>query len=247
MSPSPDIIRHGPIALEHCSPGAASREKKLLFIHSSGHGSLLTADPATICLDCHDDPTGGKAVVHEATMDGGCVDCHSPHSSENKALLVKAEPALCSECHEVVDEGAMHSIIEEDGCQACHDPHSSDNAKLLPGPANGLCGECHDSMVEGSFVHEAVSEGSCTDCRQMTLTKDLLLQFMDERLGVDTTGLDETTELFSSGVIDSVGMVQLIGFVETEGNLTFGPEEITLDHLDSIGRILKFVANRHDE
>ena len=67
-----------------------------------------------------------------------------------------------------------------------------------------------------------------------------------ESNGVDTTGLDETTELFSSGVIDSVGMVQLIGFVETEGNLTFGPEEITLDHLDSIGRILKFVANRDD-
>jgi predicted CXXCH cytochrome family protein len=39
----------------------------------------------------------------------------------------------------VVDEGAMHSIIEEDGCQACHDPHSSDNAKLLSGPAEGLC------------------------------------------------------------------------------------------------------------
>ena len=81
----------------------------------------------------------------------------------------------------------------------------------------------------------------------MTLTKDLLLQFIDERLGVDTTGLDESTELFSSGIIDSGGMVQLIAFIESEGHLTFRPEEITLDHLDSIDRILKFLANRLDE
>ena len=78
----------------------------------------------------------------------------------------------------------------------------------------------------------------------MGLSKELLLGFMQEKLGVDTTDLDEDTRLFSSGVIDSVGMVQLIVFVESEGNVKFSPDYITLDHLDSIGCILRFVAER---
>lgn len=80
----------------------------------------------------------------------------------------------------------------------------------------------------------------------MGLSKELLLGFMQEKLGVDTTDLDEDTRLFSSGVIDSVGMVQLIVFVESEGNVKFSPDDITLDHLDSIGCILRFVAERQE-
>ena len=79
----------------------------------------------------------------------------------------------------------------------------------------------------------------------MGLSKELLLGFMQEKLGVDTADLDEDTRLFSSGVIDSVGMVQLIVYVESEGDVKFSPDDITLDNLDSIGRILNFVADGH--
>ena len=81
----------------------------------------------------------------------------------------------------------------------------------------------------------------------MGLSKELVLGFMQEKLGVDTTDLDEDTRLFSSGVIDSVGMVQLIVFVESEGQVKFNPDDITLDHLDSIGCILRFVADRQGQ
>ena len=47
---------------------------------------------------------------------------------------------------------------------ACHNPHSSKNSGLLETPSEELCQECHDDMMAGSFVHEAVSDGSCTDC-----------------------------------------------------------------------------------
>lgn len=80
----------------------------------------------------------------------------------------------------------------------------------------------------------------------MGLSKELLLGFMQEKLGVDTTDLDEDTRLFSSGVIDSVGMVQLIVYVESEGNMKFSPDDITLDHLDSIACILRFVAAQQE-
>jgi acyl carrier protein len=76
----------------------------------------------------------------------------------------------------------------------------------------------------------------------MTLSTQRLLTFVADTLGVDTAGVDENTPLFSSGMIDSASMVDLIVFVEAEGHVKFGPDDISLDHLDSIGKILRFVA-----
>jgi acyl carrier protein len=81
----------------------------------------------------------------------------------------------------------------------------------------------------------------------MALSKEGLLGFMEATLGVETTSLDEHTELFSSGIIDSAAMVELIEFVESEGQVTFSPDDLTLEHLDSISCILRFVADRHDQ
>ncbi len=81
----------------------------------------------------------------------------------------------------------------------------------------------------------------------MALSKEGLLAFMEATLGVETASLDEHTELFSSGIIDSAAMVELIEFVESEGNVTFSPDDLTLDHLDSISRILTFVAARCEQ
>jgi acyl carrier protein len=80
----------------------------------------------------------------------------------------------------------------------------------------------------------------------MAFGKESLFSFMNDRLGLDVTDVDEHTELFSSGIIDSAAMVELIEFVEAEGNVRFGPDDLTLDHLDSIDRILSFVAGRRD-
>jgi acyl carrier protein len=79
----------------------------------------------------------------------------------------------------------------------------------------------------------------------MTLNQDGLLHFMENKLGVDTSQVDADTPLFSSGIIDSTGMVELIVFVESAAAVKFSPDDITLDNLDSIGRILNFVADGH--
>jgi acyl carrier protein len=81
----------------------------------------------------------------------------------------------------------------------------------------------------------------------MPLSKESILRFMDESLGVDTAGVDEHTDLFSSGVVDSAAMVSLIEFVETAGGVTFYPDDLSLENLDSIERILRFVASRRDQ
>ena len=76
----------------------------------------------------------------------------------------------------------------------------------------------------------------------MTLDTHALMQFLENNLGVDTTAIDRDTPLFSAGIIDSAGMVDLIVFVESTAGVTFTPDDITLDNLDSLGRILDFVA-----
>lgn len=79
----------------------------------------------------------------------------------------------------------------------------------------------------------------------MTLGATDILRFMHEKLGIDGDGLDADSPLFSSGIIDSAGMVELILFVETTAQVEFLPDDITLERLDSIGRILTFVEERH--
>ena len=76
----------------------------------------------------------------------------------------------------------------------------------------------------------------------MALDTRALLQFLESNLGVDTAEIERDTSLFSAGVIDSAGMVDLIVFVESTADVKFTPDDITLDNLDSLGRILDFVA-----
>ena len=78
----------------------------------------------------------------------------------------------------------------------------------------------------------------------MALTKTELLHYLEESAGIDPTQIDETTELFSSGMIDSFAMVDLLVFLEKHTGARPGPEDISLDNLDSVQRILAFAASR---
>lgn len=79
----------------------------------------------------------------------------------------------------------------------------------------------------------------------MTLDRQALLRFLEARLGIDPSEVDDETPLFSSGLVDSVALAELIVYVENEAGISFQAEDITLDHLDTVGRILRFVATRH--
>ena len=73
------------------------------------------------------------------------------------------------------------------------------------------------------------------------IKKDNLLDFIRTQLGVDTSSLTDDTPLFSSGLIDSFSLVSMMSFVETEGRFRINPADVSLDNLDSVGRILRYV------
>lgn len=54
----------------------------------------------------------------------------------------------------------------------------------------------------------------------------------------DLTG---ESELFSSGALDSVAMMQLIMFVEETAGIQIRAEDVTLDNFDTVSRIVSYV------
>lgn len=76
----------------------------------------------------------------------------------------------------------------------------------------------------------------------MALSADSLLAFVRDELGIDTSGLDATSELFSEGIIDSLGVLDLVAFVSSEAGIEVKPTEISLENFDTIERILAFAA-----
>lgn len=76
----------------------------------------------------------------------------------------------------------------------------------------------------------------------MTLNREVLREWLASktRVNFDTVGDDD--ELFSSGIIDSFAMVELLSFLEKHTGSRLGPEDIDIDNLDSVNRILAFGA-----
>lgn len=74
----------------------------------------------------------------------------------------------------------------------------------------------------------------------MALCPESLISYLHQRQGLDLSELTEDALLFSNGLLDSFSMVDLIMFVEKEGDLAVSPADVTLENFDSIGRILAY-------
>jgi len=79
----------------------------------------------------------------------------------------------------------------------------------------------------------------------MALNRETLLEYFDEQMGLDTTEIDDQTLLFSSNVLDSFSLVDLMMFIEKEAEIKIEPLEVTLDNFDSMERIFNFVASHN--
>jgi acyl carrier protein len=78
----------------------------------------------------------------------------------------------------------------------------------------------------------------------MTLDRENLRRYLHEQQGLESEDFEDDTLLFSSGLIDSFSMVNLIMFIEDTAGVRVHPADVTLDNFDSIDRILAFVETR---
>jgi predicted CXXCH cytochrome family protein len=125
-----------------------------------------------LCRGCHSkmmNETLNKNRIHWPVVDKvGCLNCHEPHASKGKNLLLGDTKSLCRKCHpdtmehqvklaekEKQEKAAAkgrpirgtltHNPIQEGECSACHLPHASDSIHLMNKPSFvESCGACHD-------------------------------------------------------------------------------------------------------
>ncbi len=139
--------------------------------HSSRFSSLLKADQATLCGECHDDVlTGTGMTPHLPVVTGDCGGCHEVHGSD-RASLVKADDAtLCLGCHEdfVKSQEAASTVhAAVDDCLGCHSPHEGTQAGILRKDSKELCADCHEvdsEALNAASGHQPYLTSNCSDC-----------------------------------------------------------------------------------
>ncbi len=74
--------------------------------------------------------------------------------------------------------------------------------------------------------------------------KTALLTFLADNFDVDIEDIEDDTPLFSSSLMDSFGMIDLVTFIEEEAKVKFGALDMHLDNLDTVNQILAFVDSK---
>jgi len=76
--------------------------------------------------------------------------------------------------------------------------------------------------------------------------KEVLRRYITEnflsRAGLE--GLDDTDSLMEKGIIDSTGVLELLGFIEEEFTIKVGDVEVIPDNLDSLQKLTSFIQRK---
>ena len=76
--------------------------------------------------------------------------------------------------------------------------------------------------------------------------KAAVRQFIAENvlLGVHQTTIEDATPLVTGGLIDSIGMIGLVAFLEAHFKVEFEPREINVHNLDTLGQIEELIRKK---
>lgn len=166
---------------------------------SSSSDPFKTKRPGyELCRGCHSkmmNETFSKNRIHWPLLDKvGCLNCHEPHASKGKNLLLGESKSLCGKCHPDTMEhqaklaekenqekaaakgrpikGALtHNPVRGGECSACHLPHASDSVSLMNKPSFiESCGACHDWSKHTTHPMGA----KAVDSRNKNITMDCM-------------------------------------------------------------------------
>lgn len=65
--------------------------------------------------------------------------------------------------------------------------------------------------------------------------------------GEDPSALTDNTPLITGGILDSVASVKLIIHFEQQFDIRFETQEVTIEHLDTISRMVNVIENKTRE
>ena len=81
---------------------------------------------------------------------------------------------------------------------------------------------------------------------QIMEIKSAVRQFIAENvlLGVHQTTIDDATPLVTGGLIDSIGMIGLVAFLESRFQVEFVPREVSAHNLDTLEQIEELIRKK---
>jgi predicted CXXCH cytochrome family protein len=154
--------------------------------HTQSTPMLLKADPAELCLQCHEKTETHERAVQHPPGGQTCVDCHSPHQGSVRHLLRDEDMLLdCSRCHaedlaEAQAKPFRHRFFNPvSECGSCHYAHQGSEGGYLRENLGETCLTCHEMSirVEGrnlesvgqviqkaTNVHQPLKDFACHAC-----------------------------------------------------------------------------------
>ena len=76
--------------------------------------------------------------------------------------------------------------------------------------------------------------------------RQLIFTFISDNYSVDQADLTNDLDLVKNEVLDSMGIVELVSYIEGEFGIVVGDEDITVDNFGKIEAILSYVKERVD-
>lgn len=67
--------------------------------------------------------------------------------------------------------------------------------------------------------------------------------FINSELVVSTSDITDEQELLMSGLLDSLNVMRLVGFLETEFATTIPPEDVIIENFGSISQISQYMQS----
>lgn len=63
-------------------------------------------------------------------------------------------------------------------------------------------------------------------------------------MGMEENELNDADSLLDKGIIDSTGVLELVGFIEENYQISIEDEELVPDNLDSVNNLIKFIEKK---
>lgn len=81
----------------------------------------------------------------------------------------------------------------------------------------------------------------------MTDIRTDIRNFLQQDLARDLTGVEDSTSLLQAGVLDSLGVMQLVAFLQERFGVRISDDDLVPENLESVDAIAAFVARLQHE
>jgi acyl carrier protein len=79
------------------------------------------------------------------------------------------------------------------------------------------------------------------DAMEDTLIEYIKTEFLRDE---SATELDAETDLLLSGILDSLGVMRLVGFIEKQFNVAVPPQDVTIENFMTINTLTSYLEKK---